>query len=153
MPSNDKMSTAKVIKTPYADSAPVEQKKGTMVTINIKQASTEAPSYHYEEVDITMPYSTENKLLPHKENIDMIMSVLTSEEKEEFLQELLYVSMKIVLSSKTEYIEVLRQLIVAWEYTAEIAANPELARDIDETRKEIEEDQTPGVEWRELLRG
>ncbi len=100
-----------------------------------------------------MPYTAESKILPNKESIDTIMSALTAEEKEEFLHELLHASMKVVLSVEPEYVEALRQLLVAWEYTAEIAANPELARDIEETREEVESDQSPGIEWRELLRG
>lgn len=116
------------------------------------QVSTET-HHHHNEVNTNMPYSTESKLLPQKENIDMILSALDVEEKEEFLHELLRVSMQVVTTGKAEYIEALRQSIVAWEYIAEIAANPEMAKDIDETREETINDQLPGVEWRDLLRG
>ncbi len=155
MTNCDTLNTSKdnLYKLPSADSAPIEKSKQDRLIITINQSSTGNPSYRHQEESSAMPYSTESKLLPNKESIDTMMVALTTEEKEEFFHELLHASMKVVLSGKPEYVEALRQLIVAWEYTAEIAANPELARDIDNTREEIENDQSSGIDWRELLRG
>lgn len=154
MTSHDMLNTSRdnLIIFPNASKSSIEQHKRTIV-IKISPSSTGSPTYRTQEDSSIMPYSTESKLLPNRECIDTIMSALSTEEKEEFLHELLHASVKVVLSGKPEYVEALRHLIVAWEYTAEIAANPELAKDIDETREEIENDKSPGVDWRELLRG
>ncbi len=149
---NVKLEDATSTRSRFKDLINKKQQASTKIFI-YHQVSTDTHHYYHKEVSGTMPYLTESKMLPRKESVDTIMSTLTDEEKKEFLHELLYASMNVVLTGKAEYIETLRQIIVAWEYTAHIAANPELAKDIADTRQEIENDQAPGIEWRELLRG
>ena len=156
MSSNAIMSapnTGRLYKIPNANTPVAQQIKPIVLQININQGSSSAPAQLHREAGISMAYSTEDKLMPDNKTLDLILHALAPEEKEEFLQELLHASIKVVLTGKPEYIESLRHLLSAWEYTAMINANPELAKDIDEFKNEIDNDHSPGIEWRELLRG
>ncbi len=84
---------------------------------------------------------------------DLIKTTLSLEEKEEFLFELFPLVVQVVKTGGEKHIDALRQLLIAWEYTAMIKSDKEFVRELGEIEKEIKNDPVPGVAWREVLRG
>ncbi|SHH31932.1 hypothetical protein SAMN02745221_02145 [Thermosyntropha lipolytica DSM 11003] len=128
--------------------SPFSSQKHNIISISVSaQASTAS------EVNTGMGYSVQGKVLPQKDIIGLIKNVLTAEEKEELLQELLFRAIEVVETGKSEYIDALRQVLIAWEYTAMVKSDDKFVRELEETREEIKNDPEPGVAWREFLRG
>lgn len=91
------------------------------------------------------------RVLPERESIRDIIQALSPGEKDDMLKELFNIAVMVVKVGTQDYIEALRQVLVSWEYSAIIKNNNGFLEFLDSTKKEIEEDDSPGVEWRELL--
>ncbi|MHB8917308.1 MAG: hypothetical protein ACYC4H_04740 [Desulfocucumaceae bacterium] len=105
-------------------------------------ASTEAG----KEVDM-------EKVLPERRSIEVILRSLSPEEVKEFLRELYDVAVIAVRDGKSENIDELRTTLLSWEYTAIVKNNEDYRTELENATREIEEDEEPGVSWREFLRG
>jgi len=86
-----------------------------------------------------------------KIDTDIIFQVLSPKEKDNFLRELYNVALNVVRTEKSEYIEEMRLILLSWEYTAAVKSNKDFLDELEATIKEIDEDHSPGVDWRELL--
>lgn len=132
-----------------------ESKSATLIYVETNFKASTAITYqqNFSEVSTEMIYSPQNKSIPQAGLVDLAKRVFTAEEKEEFLEELLSIAIQTVKSGKAEYIEALRQTLLAWEYTALIKSDTAFLCQLEVARSEVLNDPSQGIGWRDLLRG
>ena len=135
------------------DPSPVSSQGHKITVINVlAQASTAVSQHINREVNTGMGYSVQNKPLPQNIDIDLINKTLTTGEKEEVLKDIVLSAITVVKTGKSEYIDALRQVLVAWESTIIVKSDHEFVLKLEEIREEVKKDPTPGIAWKELLR-
>ena len=93
------------------------------------------------------------EVTPEVDSIKTMLQALSPEEKDEFLQELYIAVTGTLKSEDSESAEQIRQILLSWEYTAIVKSNGEFVEQLDRDGQEVKADDSPGTDWRELLKG
>lgn len=92
------------------------------------------------------------KIYPKRDSLRIIMETLNSSEKEKMLEDLYNTSVMAVKNPRPEFIEALRQILVAWEYTAILKTDLNFLSKLEEQQEDAIKN-TSGKDWREVIGG